>query len=112
MKINPTPLLSSLIISAGLSILAWGIFQGIVSFKDRDRVVIVKGLSEREVKADKVTWSLQYKELGNDPSAMYSLLEQKNRIVVNFLKAEGISDAEISVNPPTISDRQADNYGN
>ena len=43
---------------------------------------------------------------------MYSLLEQKNRIVVNFLKAEGISDAEISVNPPTISDRQADNYGN
>ena len=112
MKINPTQLLSSTIISIGLSILAWGIYEGIIGFKDRDRVVVVKGLAEREVKADKVTWSLQYKELGNDPSVMYSLLEQKNRIVVNFLKNGGISDEEISINPPTISDRQADNYGN
>ena len=43
---------------------------------------------------------------------MYSLLEEKNRIVVSFLKKGGISEDEISINPPTISDRQADNYGN
>lgn len=112
MKINPTPLLASFIVAIGFSVLAWGIHNAILGFKDRDRVVTVKGLAEREVKADKVTWPLVYKELGNDPSVMYSLLEQKNRIVVNFLKAGGISEKEISVNPPTISDRQADNYGN
>lgn len=112
MKIQPTPILSSFIVACGLSVLAMGIHSGIVDFKDRDRIVTVKGLSEREVKADKVTWPLVYKELGNDPSVMYSLLEQKNRIVVNFLKNGGISEDEISVNPPTISDRQADNYGN
>ena len=43
---------------------------------------------------------------------MYELIEQKNRRVVAFLKSAGLSDSEISVNPPTISDRQADNYGN
>ena len=32
--------------------------------------------------------------------------------MVAFLKAGGIAEEEISVNPPTISDRQADNYGN
>lgn len=112
MKIQPTPILSSFIVACGLSVLAIGIHSGIVDFKDRDRIVTVKGLSEREVKADKVTWPLVYKELGNDPSVMYSLLEQKNRVVVNFLKNGGISEDEISVNPPTISDRQADNYGN
>ncbi len=112
MKIQPTPILSSFIVACGLSVLAMGIHSGIVDFKDRDRIVTVKGLSEREVKADKVTWPLVYKELGNDPSVMYSLLEQKNRVVVNFLKNGGISEDEISVNPPTISDRQADNYGN
>ena len=72
----------------------------------------MKGLSEREVKADKVTWPLVYKELGNDPAAMYQLLVYKNRQVVAFLKSAGIKDEDISINPPVITDRQADNYGN
>lgn len=105
-------LLSAAIIAVGLLLLGLCIRSGIVTFKQLDRVVTVKGLAEREVKADKVTWPLVYKELGNDPSAMYTLLEKKNRQVVAFLKSGGISDSEISVNPPLISDRQADNYGN
>lgn len=97
-----------------IAIIAGGYFigSGIENFKRLDHKVTVKGLSEREVPANKVTWPLLYKELGNDPSAMYELIEQKNRVVVNFLKSAGITDSEISINPPTISDRQADNYGN
>ena len=95
-----------------MAIMGMAIRNGIVTFKDRDRTVAVKGLCEREVKADKVTWSLTYKEIGNDPSAMYDLLEQKNRKVVAFLKSAGIKDDEISINPAEIADRQADNYGN
>ena len=86
--------------------------NGIIEYKDMDRTVTVKGLSEREVMADKVTWSLMYKELGNDPSQIYDLLEQKNNKVVAFLKNSGIKSQDISINPPVITDRQADNYGN
>ena len=86
--------------------------SGIVEYKDMDRTVTVKGLCEREVMADKVTWSLMYKELGNDPSQIYDLLEQKNNKVVAFLKSSGIKSQDISINPPVITDRQADNYGN
>ena len=43
---------------------------------------------------------------------MYELIEKKNEKLVSFLKAAGLTDNEISVNPPTIRDRQADNYGN
>lgn len=86
--------------------------NGIVEYKDMDRTVTVKGLCEREVMADKVTWSLMYKELGNDPSQIYDLLEQKNNKVVAFLKSSGIKSQDISINPPVITDRQADNYGN
>lgn len=103
----PSMLLAVAICAAG-----YFIGSGIENFKKLDRKVTVKGLSEREVPANKVTWPLIYKELGNDPSAMYELIEQKNRRVVAFLKSAGLSDSEISVNPPTISDRQADNYGN
>lgn len=102
----------SIVIAAGIAIAGMSVRSGIINFKAMDRSVVVKGLAEREVKADKVTWPLVYKELGNDPSEMYNILEQKNSKVVAFLKAGGIKAEEISVNPPVISDRQADNYGN
>lgn len=103
---------AAVITAVGMIIMGMSIAKGIVDFKDRDRTVVVKGLSEREMKADKVTWSLTYKEIGNDPAVMYNLLEQKNAKVVAFLKTAGVSDKEISINPAVISDRQADNYGN
>jgi hypothetical protein len=43
---------------------------------------------------------------------MYDRLSSKNKRVIAFLKSAGIKDSDISVNPPVISDRQADNYGN
>ncbi len=103
---------SSVVIAIGLVVMGLAVRSGIISFKAMDRSVIVKGLADREVKADKVTWPLVYKEIGNDPSEMYNILEMKNKKVVAFLKAAGIKEEEISVNPPVISDRQADNYGN
>ena len=105
-------LLPSLILALGLCVLGCCIKSGVQNFKKMDRKVTVKGLSEREVPANKVTWPLMYKELGNDPSAMYELIAEKNRKVVAFLKAAGLKDSEISVNPPTVRDRQADNYSN
>ncbi len=105
-------LLPSAVIALGIVILGFTVRSGIVTFKDRDRIVSVKGLSEREVKADKVIWPLVYKDLGNDPAEMYRQLEKKNQKIVAFLKSGGLTDSEISVNPPTIVDRQADNYGN
>lgn len=103
----PALMLAIAIYAAGDSI-----GSGIENFKRFDRKVTVKGLSEREVPANKVTWPLIYKELGNDPSEMYELIGRKNQKVVEFLKSAGLTEQEISVNPPTISDRQADNYGN
>ena len=106
-KIVPAAIIAISVVIAGLSLRS-----GIVTFKEMDRKVSVKGLAEREVNADKVTWPLVYKEIGNDPSEMYDRLISKNKRVIAFLKSAGIKDSDISVNPPVISDRQADNYGN
>lgn len=100
-------LLAAGIIGSGLALR-----NGIITYKDRDRTVSVKGLAEREVKADLVKWPLVYKEMGNDPSAMYETLKTKNAAIVKFLKEGGIKDDEISVNPPEITDRQANDYNN
>lgn len=111
MKVNEK-IWAAVIVAVGIVGMGFALRSGIVTFKDMDRKVSVKGLSEREVMADKVTWSLMYKELGNNPSEMYNLLEQKNSKVIAFLKSSGIESENISVNPPVVTDRQADNYGN
>lgn len=105
-------IICSAILGAAIIIGGLALRSGIVAFKDRDRQVSVKGLAEKEMKADKVTWPLIYKEIGNDPSELYSKLATKNASVVAFLKQGGITDKEISVNPPSVEDRQADSYGN
>ena len=105
-------IVAAAIVAMGMMSMGVTLRNGIMEYKDMDRSVTVKGLSEREVMADKVTWSLMYKELGNDPTEMYNLLERKNGQVIAFLKASGIKSENISINPPVITDRQADNYGN
>lgn len=95
-----------------MAIVVFGTFikNSLDRYTDKERVVTVKGLSEREVSADKVIWPLIYKELGNDPAEIYQRIEKKNAIVIDFLKKHGLSDSEITVNPPLVKDRFADSW--
>lgn len=100
----------ALILCVGLIIMGACIADGLTSAFQSDRIVTVKGLSEREVPADKVIWPLVYKELGNDPAEMYERLATKNRKVIDFLKEKGIAEKEICESAIQVSDRQADSY--
>ena len=73
-----------------------------------DRVVSVKGLCEREVKADKVICPFAYKEGGDDLQQLYRTIERKNGIIIAFLKAAGISEEEISVAAPKVVDTRTE----
>ena len=100
------------IVAVGLLLLGWMIRGGVNDVKDKERIVTVKGLAEMEVPADKVTWPLMYKDIGNDPAALYTNIEKKNQAIVRFLKSNGITDEEISVAPPEIIDMKAERYTN
>ena len=97
----------ALILAIGLFLAGGAIKSGIVKFKEMDRTVTAKGLCEKEMKADKVTWPLKFKELGNDPAELYDRIESNTQTVVSFLKANGLSDDEISIAPPAMVDQQA-----
>lgn len=75
-----------------------------------DRTVAVKGLCERQVKADKVIWPLAYKFGGNSLSEMYARVGSMNDKIVEFLTSAGVPEDEISVNPPEIEDNRAVSY--
>lgn len=77
-----------------------------------DRTVSVKGLCERQVKADKVIWPLAYKLGGNSLTDLYSRVSSMNAKVVDFLTSSGVPEEEISINAPEIEDNRAVSYSN
>jgi uncharacterized protein len=98
------------IIALGLFLLGICIRNGINDFKEKDRVVSVKGLAEIEVPANKVTWPLMFKDLGDDLPTLYNNIKAKNSVIVSFLKSKGITEKGISISAPEIIDMQAERY--
>lgn len=102
--------LEAVVMALGLVLMGLMIRGGINDFKDKERIVSVKGLAEMEVPADKVIWPLVYKELGNDPVSIYNKIAEKNAAVVKYLKQNGVAEEEISIAPAEIIDMEADRY--
>jgi len=100
----------SVILATGLLLMGFCVKQGLDSFAEKNRIVTVKGLAEMEVPANKVTWPLMYKEVGNDLFSLYNRINTTNDAIVNFLLKKGIKREEISVNAPEIIDLQAERY--
>lgn len=74
-------------------------------FKSYDRTVSVRGLCEREVKADIAIYPISYQENGDDLLQLYNTVNEKNKIIVDFLKTNGIAESEISIKAPSVEDR-------
>lgn len=111
MKINMlVKLISGLSVGVGLFLLGLFVRGGMNDFKSFDRVVNVKGLAEMEIPADRVIWPLMYKEIGNDLSALYTVMGRKNQAIIAFLQKNGVEASEISVSAPEIIDMQAERY--
>lgn len=104
--------LEAVILAIGMLVMGYFIKQGLDTFSGKDRVVNVKGLAEMEVPANKVTWPLMYKDLGNDLPTLYNKINATNQAIVGFLKQKGITENEISINAPEIIDMQAERYNN
>ena len=99
------------LIAIGLTLLGVFTFRGIQQAKALDRSVTVKGLAEREQPADIVIWPIRFNEAANDLVALSTNIQKKSALVVDFLKAGGFSDEEITQTAPSIIDRHAQGYG-
>lgn len=75
-----------------------------------DRFVQVKGLSEKEVKADLAVWPLNIVLTGNDLKSLKSDIDNQNKIVYDFFIGQGFNSNEISKGLVNISDALANQY--
>ena len=104
------PVAAAAVLAVGIIVAGWLLYRGVVYFKDSDRVVSVKGLSEKEVKADRAIWPLVYKLAGNDVTSLYNTIESTNAKIVSFLVSNGIAKEEITVSPAEVIDMDAERY--
>ena len=102
--------ISYAIVAAAVIILGFTLKAGIDNIAFRDREVTVRGLAEREVHANKVTWPMTYRIAGNDLATIYDRVSANNAKIVKFLTSNGISPDEISVNPPDTYDATTNRY--
>ncbi len=107
---DKSKIIAGALVALGLLLLGICIKGGIDNIANKGRQVTVRGLSERTVNANLVTWPIVTKEMGNNLPAIYNRIQSTNARIVDFLEANGLTKDEFSVNAPQVEDRQAQGY--
>jgi uncharacterized protein len=104
-KILPASLLA-----VGIALGGYLAGQSLVQSRLGYRTVTVKGLAEREVKADVGFWPLRFLASGDTLEIARMRLEESQSKVNGFLTANGFSEADIQIQNIMVEDRIA-NFG-
>jgi hypothetical protein len=101
--------------SAGLLAIAivvggWFVGQGFAKGRAHDRVVTVKGVAEREVKADLALWPLQLASTDDDLSRAQTRLNDNVQKVYRFLDSNGIDASHVQLQGIRVTDMLANPY--
>ena len=103
-------IIEACIVAAAVVIFGLLFKAGLDNFTNRDRKVTVKGLSEIEVPADQVTWSITTVETGNDLQQVYANSSSVIRKITKFLTSNGIAAEDINVGTPIVTDNETDRW--
>jgi uncharacterized protein len=103
-------LATALIVSVGIFGAGYCIGKSLYLSRVLNRTVTVKGLAERDVKADLGIWEIDYREVGGGLLDLNKRLEHDQTLVTNFLKQHGFTDQELEVQPTKLEDKVANAY--
>jgi len=103
-------IIAALLLALGLGISGYFINCGLVHLRGGERAVSVRGVSERDVKADLAIWPIQYTVTDNDLTAAQTALEAQGKKVEAFLKDQGLPAGESRVQKVEVTDLMAQQY--
>jgi hypothetical protein len=99
------------IVAVGIAVAGALIGNGFARAKGADRYVTVKGVTEREVRADLAIWPLHVVAADNDLNLAHANLEKSISGVRQFLASRGLDTTKIELTGFSVSDAQAAEYG-
>ena len=98
---------AGVLVAAGLALAGSFIGSGLLRARASERYVTVKGLSEREVPADLVTWPIVYSVTADDLPTLQHGVEDGATKIAAFLTACDFQPTEFGAAAPRVTDRQA-----
>lgn len=105
------PIFPSVILAIGVALAGMFVYLGIHQMASKDRAVVVKGLSTRDVQADYVVWPMNFELRGNDISSLYSDLGKVEQTARQFFVDRGFKESEMSRGNISIDDNWSSYYG-
>jgi len=103
-------LAASVVLALSIMFLGTNIANGLKSFNNNDRSVVMKGLAQRDVKADLALWTIAYTETGNNLPELQELMDARGRDVKDFLRKHGIAGEAVTLNNVSVQDLMAQSY--
>ncbi len=107
---KPQSLIAAIIISVGMVIAGYSFGMGLGKARLGERSVTVKGLSERDVKADLAVFSIGFTATGSDLGKVQSKIDSDHNQIIEFLRKQGLSEAEISSGGIKVTDALAQGH--
>lgn len=95
----------------GLALGGYFVGKGAARFRSDVRIVTVKGLVEREVKADQAVWTLGLRRASESLQDAHARISADRDAAVAFLRKQGFAEAEIERQPTRTVDKLAREYG-
>ncbi len=106
----PIGRLAALLVAVGIAAAGWLVGQGFEKARSADRYVTVKGVSERDVRADLAIWPLRLSVAADDLAKAHGDLQRSVEKIREFLGRHGLDPASAQVQAFSVRDANADPY--
>ncbi|MBC7788724.1 MAG: SIMPL domain-containing protein [Anaerolineae bacterium] len=99
------------ILAIGIALAGFLAGNGLARARASDRFVTVKGISEREVRADLVIWPLRVVAADDDLGRAHTQIQGSVRKILVFLAGQQIDTSQAELQDFSVSDAQVNQYG-
>ncbi|MGF1640773.1 MAG: SIMPL domain-containing protein [Rhodospirillales bacterium] len=98
------------VLAAGVAVGGWLVGDGFATGRGGERTVTVKGVAEREVKADLAIWPMRFVATSNVLAEAQAAVSGHARTIAAFLAAAGIAADEVELRDLAVTDLLAQAY--
>jgi hypothetical protein len=103
-------LVAAIVLAVGAAVAGWFVGDGFRAGREETRFVSVKGIAEREVKADLALWPLRFVATGNELAAVQAKSRADAEAVRRFVTAAGVPAEAVEVQGVEVTDVLANAY--
>jgi len=104
-------IVAAVVLAVGIALAGFLAGNGLARARAADRFVTVKGISEREVRADLAIWPLRVVAADDDLGRAHAQIQGSVRRILIFLAAQQIDTSQAELQDFSVSDALVNQYG-